>query len=226
MVGWEPGAAPTTRGVISKNLLSSFAADRENTYARTLLCVVGWDPGAVPTMRRGTLKGENIIITRMGPGERVIGTHVTPRDAARVNKFEPDPSMQADRSRQGSINIYEMPPNTCMGPGERVIGTHVTSKDAARRADLEADLGADLRENWGRAVLVFGEITVKKVDALKGKIEQFKFCMEERFLTMENQTESQFRGIEVMLRKLMKMQSKTPPVVPIINLNQDLTRIS
>ncbi|KAH0455377.1 hypothetical protein IEQ34_015409 [Dendrobium chrysotoxum] len=31
-----------------------------------------------------TLKGKNIIITRMGPGERVIGTHVTSRDAAQI----------------------------------------------------------------------------------------------------------------------------------------------
>ncbi|PKU63480.1 hypothetical protein MA16_Dca019289 [Dendrobium catenatum] len=31
-------------------------------------------------------KGENIISTCMGPDERVIGTHVTPRDAARVDK--------------------------------------------------------------------------------------------------------------------------------------------
>ncbi|KAH0450963.1 hypothetical protein IEQ34_021655 [Dendrobium chrysotoxum] len=44
MVGWDPGVVPTTRGVISENLLSSFAADRENTYALALLRMVGWDP--------------------------------------------------------------------------------------------------------------------------------------------------------------------------------------
>ncbi|PKU85876.1 hypothetical protein MA16_Dca011807 [Dendrobium catenatum] len=31
-------------------------------------------------------KGKNIIPTCMGPGECVIGTHVTPRDAAWVDK--------------------------------------------------------------------------------------------------------------------------------------------
>ncbi|KAH0469718.1 hypothetical protein IEQ34_001276 [Dendrobium chrysotoxum] len=36
-------------------------------------------------------KGQEQSKTRMGPDERVIGTHVMSRDAVRVNKFEPDP---------------------------------------------------------------------------------------------------------------------------------------
>ncbi|KAH0467550.1 hypothetical protein IEQ34_002657 [Dendrobium chrysotoxum] len=42
---------------------------------------------------------------------------------------------------------------------------------------------------------------------------------------MGNRMESRFGGIEEMLRQLMKMQSKTPPVVPITSPNQDLIEI-
>ncbi|KAH0450591.1 hypothetical protein IEQ34_021283 [Dendrobium chrysotoxum] len=65
----------------------------------------------------------------------------------------------------------------------------------------------------------------KKIDVLKGKMEQSKSDMEEKFLTMENRMESPFGGIEEVLRKLMNMQSKTPPVVPITDPNQDLIGI-
>ncbi|KAH0452531.1 hypothetical protein IEQ34_019830 [Dendrobium chrysotoxum] len=77
---------------------------------------------------------------------------------------------------------------------------------------------------WLENSTFLGSMIAKKIDVLKGKIEQFKSGME-KFLTMENRIESRFGGIEEMLRKLMKMQSKTPSVVPIANPNLESTGI-
>ncbi|KAH0455548.1 hypothetical protein IEQ34_015580 [Dendrobium chrysotoxum] len=109
-----------------KILSSAFVSSRQTAFTRFL------KRGGKGTRCDTYGEAGDILNTRMGPGEHVIGIHVTSRDAARFNRFEPDPPMQADRSRQCSINNYKMPPNTCMGPDERVIGTHVTSRDAAR----------------------------------------------------------------------------------------------
>ncbi|KAL0905277.1 hypothetical protein M5K25_023685 [Dendrobium thyrsiflorum] len=63
----------------------------------------------------------------------------------------------------------------------------------------------------------FEEMTAKKVDALEGKVEQIKYQIKKfsiikgRFLAIENRMESLFGGLEEMMRKLMEMQSKTPP---------------
>ncbi|KAH0461164.1 hypothetical protein IEQ34_008739 [Dendrobium chrysotoxum] len=72
----------------------------------------------------------------------------------------------------------------------------------------------------------------KQVDALKGKMEQIKYGVEKifstfkgRFSTMKNRMESRFGGLEEMLKKLIEMQSKTPPAVPIANPNHDLIGI-
>ncbi|KAH0467767.1 hypothetical protein IEQ34_002800 [Dendrobium chrysotoxum] len=42
---------------------------------------------------------------------------------------------------------------------------------------------------------------------------------------MENRMESRFEGMEEMMRKLIEIQSKTPPAVPIANPHHDLTGI-
>ncbi|KAL0910135.1 hypothetical protein M5K25_021077 [Dendrobium thyrsiflorum] len=67
----------------------------------------------------------------------------------------------------------------------------------------------------------FGEMTSKRVDALEGKMEQFKSRMKGKFSTMENQ----LRGMEEIMRKLLDMQSKTLPMVLMVNSNQNLTGI-
>ncbi|KAL0918268.1 hypothetical protein M5K25_010267 [Dendrobium thyrsiflorum] len=69
------------------------------------------------------------------------------------------------------------------------------------------------------------------MEALEGKMEQFKTSVEkfstikERFSYMENNIENRFRRVEEMLRRLLDMQTKTSPVVPMANPNQDLTEI-
>ncbi|KAH0470528.1 hypothetical protein IEQ34_000251 [Dendrobium chrysotoxum] len=74
----------------------------------------------------------------------------------------------------------------------------------------------------------FGEMTSNRVDALEGKLEQFKSHVKEKVSTMERRLssiENQLGGMEEMMRKLLKMQSKTSPMVPMTNSNQDLTWI-
>ncbi|KAL0917228.1 hypothetical protein M5K25_012277 [Dendrobium thyrsiflorum] len=68
-------------------------------------------------------------------------------------------------------------------------------------------------------------MAAKKDDALKGEVEQIQFVIEERFLTMKNQMESRLGGMEEMIKKLMEMQSKAPPAVPIANPQHDLTGV-
>ncbi|KAH0466339.1 hypothetical protein IEQ34_006442 [Dendrobium chrysotoxum] len=75
-------------------------------------------------------------------------------------------------------------------------------------------------------------MAAKKADALKGKIEQFKSKVEEKFSTLEgkffNHGESdggRFWRLEEMTTKLIEMQSKTPLEVLMANPNHKLSEI-
>ncbi|KAH0451994.1 hypothetical protein IEQ34_019293 [Dendrobium chrysotoxum] len=68
-------------------------------------------------------------------------------------------------------------------------------------------------------------MAAKEMDVLKGKMEQIKSGVKEIFSTMENRMESRFGGSEEILKKLIEMQSKTPPAIPIANPHHDLIEI-
>ncbi|KAH0458063.1 hypothetical protein IEQ34_013378 [Dendrobium chrysotoxum] len=78
-------------------------------------------------------------------------------------------------------------------------------------------------------------MAAKRMDELERKVKQIKSPMEEKFLTIEARfstmegrfttMESRLGGMEEKMRKLIEMQSKFLPVVPITNPNQYLTGI-
>ncbi|KAH0455520.1 hypothetical protein IEQ34_015552 [Dendrobium chrysotoxum] len=73
------------------------------------ILVVGREPGATPMTRRVLSKTPYMLLlarweSRYDRGKRVVGTHVTSRDAARANKFEPDPLKRACKFRLGDLS--------------------------------------------------------------------------------------------------------------------------
>ncbi|KAH0465658.1 hypothetical protein IEQ34_005761 [Dendrobium chrysotoxum] len=74
-------------------------------------------------------------------------------------------------------------------------------------------------------------MSVKKMEALEGEMEQFKTSLEkfstmgERFSYMKNRMENRFKRVEEMLRRILEMKTNTSLVVPMANPNQDLIGI-